>query len=82
MDAATAPVLIADCELAAMLAVSRSHVHRLRAAGRLPAPIKLGRVTRWVRGEITEWLAAGAPSRELWEARKAMESRRAARGSA
>lgn len=73
-------ILLDDRNLAMLLAVSRSHIHRMRAAGRLPEPLKLGRAARWLRTEIEAWLGAGAPTLELWRARKQMEQRRSARG--
>jgi predicted DNA-binding transcriptional regulator AlpA len=70
MDA-TAPTLLIDAdELAAALGVSPVHVWRLKAAGRLPEPVRLGRRTLWPRGEIEAWVAARCPDRRAWEARK------------
>ncbi len=50
------------------LGVSRATVWRMHASGRLPAPVRFGRAVRWEQYTIEEWLAAGAPSREQWEA--------------
>ena len=57
-------------DVANLLKVSKRHVANLNASGRLPKPIKLGRAVRWLRPELTEWLAAGAPRRDQWEAIK------------
>lgn len=54
-------------ELAKLLKVSLRHVNALNASGRLPKPIRLGRSVRWPRAELVTWIAAGAPSREVWE---------------
>lgn len=59
-------------DVATLLGISRRHVWSLRATGRLPAPIRLGRSTRWVEGELRRWLAAGAPPRAEWGAKKRM----------
>lgn len=58
-------------ELAKQLHCSARHIAALNASGRIPAPIRLGRCTRWLRSEIVEWLAASAPCRDKWEALKA-----------
>ncbi|MGE3109340.1 MAG: helix-turn-helix transcriptional regulator [Phycisphaerales bacterium] len=54
-------------ELAELLGVSRAHIFRMMSSGRLPSPIRLGRVVRWSRATIDGWLAAGAPPRDRWE---------------
>ena len=54
-------LLTAD-HLAKLLCVSRLSIWRWRAAGRLPAPLRIGRVIRWRRSEIETWLAARCPS--------------------
>jgi len=55
-------------ELAEMLGVSRSHVFRMASSGLLPPAIRFGRVVRWSRATIEDWVAAGAPPRDTWEA--------------
>ena len=55
-------------ELAKLLQVSLRHVNALNSSGRLPKPIRLGRSVRWPRAELEAWLAAGAPSRDEWDA--------------
>ncbi len=54
-------------DVAMLLGISRAHVWRLNAAYQLPEPIRLGKSVRWPRAEIEAWLAAGAPSRPVWE---------------
>ena len=68
-------LLIPDVEAAAMAGIARATWHRLRAAGKVPAPIKLGRACRWNRAEIVSWIEAGCPARVEWEARKAQNRR-------
>ena len=48
-------------DVARALGVSRRSVYRLADAGRLPRPLKVGRLNRWRRAEIDEWIAAGCP---------------------
>jgi predicted DNA-binding transcriptional regulator AlpA len=59
--------LLAAAEVAKILSCSPRHVWALNSSGRLPRPIRLGRVTRWRADEIRDWLAAGAPARDRWE---------------
>lgn len=61
-------------ELAKLLKVSLRHINALNASGRLPKPIRLGRSVRWPRAELEAWIAAGAPSRDAWEAKRANPS--------
>ncbi len=56
--------------VAALLGVSARHVWSMNASARMPAPVRLGKRVLWRRDELVEWLAAGAPEREQWEARK------------
>lgn len=57
-------------ELAGLLKISTRQVHKLRAMGGIPAPVKLGRSTRWSADEIDGWIRASCPAREVWEARR------------
>jgi len=60
--------LTVSAEQAAVLCgVSRTHWYTLKAAGRLPKPIRLGNRTMWVREEIERWLGNRCPSQEQWE---------------
>jgi predicted DNA-binding transcriptional regulator AlpA len=58
---------LTDIEVADYFGLSRGSVWRHTAAGILPAPIKLGHSTRWVRSELE---AAGAA---LADARPAVD---------
>ena len=57
-------------ELAMRLGISLRHCRRLDSSGRLPKPIRLGRSVLWPVAEIKDWMAAGAPDRQRWEAMK------------
>ena len=70
-------LLIPDVEAARLAGVSRAHWHRLRAAGKVPPAVKLGRAIRWRRSEIAEWVGAGCPDSATWNAMRAAADRRA-----
>jgi predicted DNA-binding transcriptional regulator AlpA len=70
-------LLIPDTAAAALAGVSRATWHRLRAAGKIPAPVKLGRKVLWRRAEIESWIVASCPDLETWNAIQAAASRRA-----
>lgn len=62
-------------EVADALGISRAHVWKLHSIGKLPRPVRLGRVVRWDRKILEAWLAAGAPSRDRWEPQYTKEGR-------
>lgn len=53
--------LLTARDLAGRLAISTRTVWRLRAAGRLPAPVVFGGVVRWRVADIDGWLERGCP---------------------
>ncbi|MBX7106182.1 MAG: helix-turn-helix domain-containing protein [Gemmataceae bacterium] len=59
---------IDDRVAAASFSISRAHLHRLRAAGRFPAGVKLGRALRFDREELLRWGVAGCPDMTVWHA--------------
>ena len=40
------------------------------ALGHIPRPVKIGRSTLWRADELQDWVAAGCPGRDAWEAAK------------
>jgi len=54
--------------VAEQLHCSRRHVERLLASERLPTPVRVGRLVRWRADEVREWIAAGCPNRDKWNA--------------
>lgn len=54
--------LLRPTDFARLLAVSLRTLWRLRSAGRLPSPIRLGGSIRWSRTEVEAWIAAGCPA--------------------
>jgi excisionase family DNA binding protein len=70
----TPPAPAAICwtvkELAAALGLAVRTVRKMNSSGKLPRPVRFGRAVRWRVAEIQSWLAAGAPSRDRWEAKR------------
>jgi predicted DNA-binding transcriptional regulator AlpA len=56
-----APLLLSAEKLAQILGISIRTLWRLRAAGKLPVPIRLGGSVRWRLADIEAWIAAGCP---------------------
>lgn len=48
--------------LAELLQCSVRSVYRLADAGRMPAPLKIGRLNRWLLADIVDWLNRGCPA--------------------
>jgi excisionase family DNA binding protein len=44
--------------VAGLLGCSTRHVFRLADTGKLPAPIRIGRLVRWRRADLDTWLAS------------------------
>lgn len=55
------PALLDAEAVAALLSCSRRHVYAKSDGGLMPAPIKLGRLTRWRRLDIERWIEDGCP---------------------
>ena len=61
---------VTGAEAAALLGISRAHFYKLRAADKLPPPVRIGGSVRWLRADLTAWLEMGCPSREQFEQRR------------
>jgi excisionase family DNA binding protein len=48
-------------DVAGLLQCSTRHVWRLHDAARMPAAVRIGRLVRWPRKLIEEWIADGCP---------------------
>jgi excisionase family DNA binding protein len=70
------PLLITDLDAAALLGISRAHLHRLRVAGKFPEAIRLGRALRFDRAELVAWAQAKCPDLAQWKAMQAATNRR------
>lgn len=55
------PLLLSVYEVAQLLKCSYRQVFRLTAEGRMPSDIRLGKLRRWSREAIEEWIADGCP---------------------
>ena len=64
------PFLADARALSGLLNLGRSTVLKLDASGRLPRAIRLGRRKLWSVREVRDWIAAGCPARDRWEAMK------------
>lgn len=53
--------LLSVKEVAKCLACSERHIYRLADVGKMPRPVKLGGLNRWLAKEIGEWISAGCP---------------------
>lgn len=53
--------LISIQDVAHMLNCSSRHVYRLVDTRRIPQPIKLGVLLRWIKSDFDRWIAAGCP---------------------
>lgn len=60
-------LLISADALALLLNVSKRSIVRLKAAGKLPPMVPIGR-GKWRRDEIERWLAADCPTQSEWKA--------------
>lgn len=56
------PLLITATEFANMMRISLRSLWRMRNAGLLPQPIRLGGTVRWRLAEVREWIDSGCPS--------------------
>lgn len=57
-----APAELLDVhEVSAVGIGSPRHVFRLADAGKMPPPVRIGRLVRWRRSDIAAWIAAGCP---------------------
>ncbi len=53
------PAMITAMDFARMLKVSVRTLWRLRSAGQVPEPVRLGGAVRWRLDEVKKWIAGG-----------------------
>jgi predicted DNA-binding transcriptional regulator AlpA len=70
------PLLVRAPEAARLCGLAGRTWRRSAAAGRVPAPLKLGGAVLWRVVELRAWVAAGTPPRERWEAMRAAQDGR------
>lgn len=58
------PLLLSARDLAALLRLSLRTIRAMDAAGKLPAPLRIGGSVRWRTDDIRAWLDAGCPPRD------------------
>jgi len=63
-------ILVKAGEAAHLLGVSRAHFYRMHNAGKIPPPVRLGGCVRWRVDELLDWIEAGMPNRQRWQAMK------------
>ena len=60
-------LMLAAKGVAKALSMSERQVRKLDSGGKIPKPIKLQGSVRWSCDELRAWIAAGAPTRDVWE---------------
>lgn len=60
------PELVGLPDVCAMLGIGRTMLFDLVREGRIPPPVKVGRLNRWRRAEIRDWTHAGCPPADEW----------------
>ncbi len=62
--------LISIVKLAKILRIEELEVRKINKLGLIPAPIKIGGYSLWIRKEVEDWIKAGCPNRVKWENQK------------
>jgi excisionase family DNA binding protein len=66
-ELSTSALMTAEQVCAYLGGVSKRMVYRLSSSGRMPRKIKLGRLARWRRSDLDEWIAGGCkPIDKRW----------------
>jgi predicted DNA-binding transcriptional regulator AlpA len=60
------PLLVAAKDACQLAGVSPATWWRLRAADKIPAPVRLGGRVLWRVEELKAWIAAGCPAGQTW----------------
>ncbi len=61
-DNSAPPALLDARATAALIGVSSRSVYRLADAGKMPRPVRLGRLVRWRRADLDDWIGRGCPA--------------------
>jgi predicted DNA-binding transcriptional regulator AlpA len=68
-EPALPPLLLDGPQVAALLSISLSSFHAMRAMGQFPLPpLHLRRCVRWRVADVRAWVAAGMPAESRWRA--------------
>jgi predicted DNA-binding transcriptional regulator AlpA len=62
------PLLVGRQDAARLCGTSSRTWDRLTSSRRTPAAVRLGGRPMWRADELREWVAAGCPDRERWDA--------------
>ena len=68
IDNVEKPLVVDANGLAVLISAKLRTVRAYDASGKIPSPVRIGGKVLWRVEEIKRWLAAGAPSREVWAA--------------
>lgn len=66
MDGLTERRMLNAKQVASELGVSLRTVRSWDNSGRLPRPIRVGRVVRWSAEELARWIKSRCPHRDVW----------------
>lgn len=55
------PQMVTANQLGDMLGVSQRHIWRMKALGKLPMAVQIGRCVRWYLKDIERWLELSCP---------------------
>jgi predicted DNA-binding transcriptional regulator AlpA len=61
------PLMVHRSHVARLCSVSRATWDRWTAAGRTPAPVKIGGACLWSTAELRAWCRHGCPPRSTWD---------------
>jgi predicted DNA-binding transcriptional regulator AlpA len=68
-DTPTSPLLLIPARKAAAVCSKSLRTWRTwDSLGLIPRPVRIGRSTLWRADELRDWVSAGCPRREEWEA--------------
>ena len=67
---AAKPILITAKQASQMCGKSLRTWRTWDSAGFIPQPVRIGRSTLWRLDELRDWVIAGCPRRDEWEARQ------------
>jgi predicted DNA-binding transcriptional regulator AlpA len=59
-------LLLTSRQAARACGMSRSSWYKLYSTGKVPRPVKIGKLARWRREELRDWVKAGCPRRDHW----------------
>lgn len=72
-------LLLRAADAARLCGVATVTFRRWDSAGRIPQGLKIGGARVWRRTELVDWIQAGSPKREQWQAILQASARRAVR---